>query len=99
MKARHATILATCQGTPTVGVYYEPKGLEYLQSLHCDVWSLPLEDVIEPGGADRLSERITTLWQDRLEARRHLQERLPVLRARASVNATLLSSFLPHPAA
>ena len=93
----HATILATCQGTPTVGLYYEPKGFEYLESLHCEGWSLPLEDAIGPGGADRLSDRVTTLLQNRSEARRHLLEHLPALRARASVNAMMLSDFLLHP--
>ena len=93
----HATILATCQGTPTVGLYYEPKGFEYLQSLHCDGWSLPLEDAIGPGGPDRLSERVTTLLQSRSEARRHLREHLPALRARASVGAKMLSDFLLNP--
>lgn len=68
----HSTILSTATGVPTLALYYEPKGLSYLQSLGLEEWAFPLSRFSQPASRRQLTEKVLDLWDNRDEIRDQL---------------------------
>lgn len=90
----HATILATSQCVPTLALYYEGKGLDYLEQLGLGRHAHPICELAADDGVDRTFNTIRKLWDARDEVRDTLETRLPRLRARAAYAGELLTAAL-----
>ena len=89
----HATILSTSQHVPTLALHYEPKGRDFFQLIEQERWTFPLEAIWEPGGPDRLFDRIRALWQERDQVRANLGRTVPKAKKLATSNADHLAAF------
>lgn len=61
----HANILALTQGTPVVGIAYEPKTLGILESLGLGDWGIWIHEVSD----GRLRDLVLRQWASRVESR------------------------------
>jgi len=91
----HASILATCAGTPVVGIAYEPKVRGWFDQLAMPEMVLPLAQV----SRESLTAAAELLLHDNAALRARLQRALPGVRGRAQENFSLLEALVAAPRA
>ena len=91
----HASILATCAGTPTVGIAYETKVRGWFDQLGMPEAVLPLAAVAPTA----LAKAAQWLLEDNALLRARLQRALPAVQERARENFTLLEALVARPRA
>ena len=88
----HATILAAGQHCPTLGVYYEPKGRAFLESVGLP--GFPAAEGDGEVGAERLFAAIEELLRDRDRVRGELGRRIEERRNRAGEVSSVIAEAL-----
>lgn len=88
----HSTILSTSQEVPTLAVYYEAKGLNYLRVIGQERWGMSLEEIVLPEGPARLFQKVKELWTEREAVRSQLERRMPVVKEQAASMARILTA-------
>lgn len=88
----HATILAAGQHCPTLGVYYEPKGRAFLESVGLPAF--PAAQAEGEGGAERLFAAIEGLLSNRDRVRDELGRRIEERRNRAGEVSSVIADAL-----
>ena len=87
----HALIFAGVMGVPLLGISYDPKIDRFLSSL-----GEKSVGTLENITADKLTEEISILWQNRREIHSVSSRKLKELRQAAAKNATLALSLLKN---
>lgn len=85
----HSLIMASAEGTPIVGITYQPKVAYYFRELGLEDRTLSFDDF----ESDRLATHILSGWEARDALRATLKDRIPVLQARAAQSATLIAAM------
>jgi colanic acid/amylovoran biosynthesis protein len=86
----HSSIYAACQGTPILGIAYEPKMVSFMKALGQEKFLTKIEDV-EP---DDLTSKFDCLWENRDQVSRTILERVKDLKSKAFLNAELVGQLL-----
>ncbi len=84
----HSNIFALTAGTPVLAIAYQYKTHGVLGMLGLGDWVLDIVDVDE----SLLTARLELLWQQRLEVRALIQQRLPALQQEAAAAAALIAA-------
>ncbi len=90
----HATIFATSHYVPTIALYYEPKGKEYFHLIGQEELALPLEEIWDNNGTEKVFNHIRMMWSGKDRIRKDLIQKIPEVYRRANLNEKHLSSFL-----
>jgi len=85
----HSLILASAEGTPIVGITYQPKVAYYFRELGRPENTLSFDDFTP----ERLRDHILRGWEQRAALRAELRERIPVLRAKSLWSAHLVAAL------
>lgn len=85
----HATILASAELTPVIGLAYQPKVDHYFATLGLPERSLSFKDFAE----EPLARHILRGWEERAALKETLRGRIPALRERARAAAELVAAL------
>jgi polysaccharide pyruvyl transferase WcaK-like protein len=85
----HATILASSELVPTIGLGHQPKVDYYFRVLGLPALNMSFHDF----GEEALTNHFASAWNRRSEIRAHLEHRVPELRAEAARAAQIVGAL------
>lgn len=72
----HSTIVSTMMSIPSIHLAYSPKGPSYFRMIHHEKCCVPVNDLLLPGGWDRLSQLFDEIVRDRGAIGRDIHEQV-----------------------
>jgi polysaccharide pyruvyl transferase WcaK-like protein len=85
----HATILASAELVPTIGLGHQPKVDYYFKTLGMGEWNMDFNDFSE----ERLYHHFASAFDQRSSMRSHLEKRIPELRFEATRAARIVDAL------
>ncbi|MBX7138489.1 MAG: polysaccharide pyruvyl transferase family protein [Oligoflexia bacterium] len=85
----HSIILASAGFTPVCGLPHQPKVGYYFETMGLDQFNMNFEDFSE----EAVYQHLIKSWNARAQIRKHLEQRIPVLKAEAFKAAELVATL------